>query len=381
MVACEVIELFNHVSTRRTSDQEANDKPMPRLRRRGQQTERGANMQMFGKYRRREKDATADRTATRAAMLSVAMIPRMVQRIAGKTPGKHVVRILCFLVCLCSYDARSMDSWTFFQDADRPVKAVAIGDSITAYTQGSFVAFLQAACPRLEVVNLGKSLLGADALHERFLQQVLRNPRIDLHGDQTVWMIYQGGLNSVEDPATTNHAIRWTFIDAHRAGLKVMGLSLLPWGAEHDRRWRETRGLTTWSRTRQVVDFVMGRLSPREALGLYVQNHPARWEAEELPDIAVDVYDSALRDRAAPLRQLPDVHTLVQHTAWVQLQLRDLSPAAQEETINAYAQQTLALPRWFMQERFQGLDHFHPNREGHRLAWIPMNPTASNISP
>ena len=45
-------------------------------------------------------------------------------------------------------------------------------------------------------------------------------------------MIYQGGINSVEDPALTNHHIRWTFVDAHRTGLKVMGISLLPWGSE-----------------------------------------------------------------------------------------------------------------------------------------------------
>ena len=72
---------------------------------------------------------------------------------------------------------KPMGSWTF-NDPGRPVKAVAIGDSIAAYTQGSFVAFLQAACPRLEVVNLAKPLIGADVIRERFLQQVLHNPRL-----------------------------------------------------------------------------------------------------------------------------------------------------------------------------------------------------------
>src|SRR5262249_32202277 len=172
----------------------------------------------------------------------------------------------------------------------------------------------------------------------RFLQHVLHNPRLDLHGNQPIWMIYQGGLNSVEDPARTNQYIRQTFIDAHRAGFKVMGISLLPWGSESDRRWRATRGLTTWASTQQVVGFLMGRLSHGEGLGPYANNHPPRWQAEELPDIAVDVYDSALRDHDAPLRQLPDVQTLVRQTPWVQLQLRGLAPAAQEDHLNAYAQ-------------------------------------------
>jgi hypothetical protein len=262
--------------------------------------------------------------------------------------------------------AQPLDSWTF-NDADRPVKAVAIGDSIAAYPQGSFVAFLQAACPRLEVVNLAQPLIGADAIRERLIQQVLRNPHIDLHDEQEVWMIYQGGINSVQDPAKTNHHIRWTFVDAHRAGLKVMGISLLPWGSERDRRWREIHGLKTWYSTRQVVDFVMGRLSPTEALGPYARHHPGMWQADELPDIAIDVYDSALRDREAPLRQLSDVQSLMRHTPWIQAQLYGLSEAEQDDKISTYVRQTLALPRWYLHKRFQALDHFHPNREGHRL--------------
>ena len=296
----------------------------------------------------------------------------MVPRIADKVSLKHAFRIMCFVTCLYTMAisianaAQPLSSWTF-NDADRPVKAVAIGDSIAAYPLGSFVAFLQAACPRLEVVNLAKPMLGAEAIRERFIHQVLHNPHINLSDEQEVWMIYQGGLNSVEEPTMTNHHIRWTFVDAHRAGLQVMGISLLPWGSEHDRRWREINGLKTWYHTRQVVDFVMGRLSPTDALGPYATTHPARWQAEELPDIAVDVYNSALRDREAPLRQLPGVRTMVRQTPWIEPQLHGLSQADQEEKINTYVRQTLALPRWFMHARFQASDHFHPNRDGHRL--------------
>ncbi len=309
-------------------------------------------------------------TPASAVMHYAPIILIIVHKIAGMVPLKRAVRPMCVLVCLMAVPIASatqhLGSWTF-HNADRPVKAVAIGDSITAYTQGSFVMFLQAACPHLEVVNLAKPFIGADAIREHFVQQVLRNPRSNLHATQEVWLIYQGGLNSVEDPAMTNHHIRATFVDAHRAGLHIMGISLLPWGSEHDRRWRETRGLRTWYSTRQVVDFVMGRLSPTAALGPYAKNHPARWQAEELPDIAVDVYDSVLRDRDAPLRQLLDVHAAVRHTPWIQAQLHGLSQAQQEDKISAYVQQTLALPRWFMHKRFQALDHFHPNRDGHRL--------------
>ena len=91
------------------------------------------------------------------------------------------------------------------------------------------------------------------------------------------------------------------------------------------------------------------------------------WQAEELPDIAIDAYDSILRDREAPLRQLPDVHTLVRHTPWIQVQLQSLSEAAQQEHIKTYVQQTLALPQWFLHKRFHAMDHLHPNREGHRI--------------
>src|SRR5215510_13527182 len=213
--------------------------------------------------------------------------------------------MLCLLLCLCSivvhmvHAVPPLGAQTF---TDRPVKAIGLGDSIMAYPQGSFIDFLQAACSQLEVVNLAQPRLGADEIRQRFTSQRLSRPPFDHGHKQDRWLIYQGGLNSVETPAMTNEQIRQTFVAAHRAGLKVMGLSLLPWGSENDRRWSEVDGLRTWYSTRQVVDFVLGRLSPAEALGPYVKQHPAEWNTEELPDIAVDVYDSALRDLEAPLR-------------------------------------------------------------------------------
>jgi hypothetical protein len=236
-----------------------------------------------------------------------------------------------------------------------------------AYPQGSFIDFLQAACSQLALINLAQPRLGAEAIRQRLTTQRLSSPPFDRDHKQDRWLIYQGGLNSVETPARTNEQIRQTFVAAHRAGLKVMGISLLPWGSEHDRRWSEIDGLQTWHSTRQVVDFVLGRLSPAEALGPYGKHHPAEWNAEELPDIAVDVYDSALRDFAAPLRPAQDVRTLVRQTPWIQRQFRGLLPAEQEEHVTALVNQTLALPQWFMHKRFHAVDHIHPNRDGHRL--------------
>ena len=72
------------------------------------------------------------------------------------------------------------------------MKAVALGDSITVYPHESFVLFLQAACPRLAVVNLAQPRLGAEAIRAQFRQQVLRNPRLHVHDAQEVWLIYSG---------------------------------------------------------------------------------------------------------------------------------------------------------------------------------------------
>ena len=54
-----------------------------------------------------------------------------------------------------------------FKKADRPVKAVIVGGSVSAWPRGGYGQFLQAACSRVEVVNRGKAKLGAKALRKR----------------------------------------------------------------------------------------------------------------------------------------------------------------------------------------------------------------------
>ncbi len=262
--------------------------------------------------------------------------------------------------------AQTKGYWSF-QHAQRPVKAVAIGDSIMAFPFGSYTAFLQAACPNLEVVNRAKTSLGAVKLHTWFVEQVVRNPRLRRSQEQDIWLLYQGGLNGVEAPELTNEYIRRTFVAAHQAGLNVLGVSLLPWGSDKDRRWRGVRGLRMWQKTRLVVDFVMGRLAPKQALGSYAKRHASVWQAEEQADIAVDVYDSPIRDHEAPLRKAPRMHAAIRRAAWLRPHLRALPPEEKTRRIAAYVQQSLEIPRWYIKRHLRAIDHFHLNREGHRI--------------
>ena len=72
---------------------------------------------------------------------------------------------------------------------------------------------------------------------------------------------------------------------AHRRGLGVVGLSLTPWGDDSDRkRWRGIEGLTYLGHTQKVVDFVLGRSTPEDALGNYTRKRKresASFDADE----------------------------------------------------------------------------------------------------
>ena len=253
-----------------------------------------------------------------------------------------------------------------FKKHDRPIKAVIIGGSISAYTAGNFGEYLEAACPKLEVVNKAKSRLGAHHLYQRFQRQVLRNPRLNLKAHET-WLLYHGGLNSVGAPHRTNDAIRKTFLEAHQAGIKVVGLSLLPWGSERDRRWRGARGLKTHHQTRLVVDFVLGRLKPKAALGYHYRGVDNAWAPGELPLISVDLYDTMIRDAGASRRTGYSLARSVKRNPWVKSQLANLSAEDKDRLLGSYVEQAHALPQWFMRKDIQYMDHFHPNSVGHRM--------------
>ena len=86
-------------------------------------------------------------------------------------------------------------------------------------------------------------------------------------------------------PEKTNHYIRQLFVLAHRRGMKVLGLSLTPWGdpRKDKNRWRGPVALDSKRDTQKVVDFVMGRLTPREALGVNVDKRGDPEAPLELP--------------------------------------------------------------------------------------------------
>src|SRR5690606_7825202 len=159
-----------------------------------------------------------------------------------------------------------------FKHKDRPVKVVVLAGSIGAWPKQPYADRLAAMCSNVEVRNLSKVGFGAFQLRQRFKQQLLDNPYVNLRDPELeYWLVFQGGLNSVGTPERTNHDIRTLFLLAHARGLKVVALSLTPWGDDSDaKRWRGIAGLRYLRATRTVVDFVLGTLTPRQALGEYV---------------------------------------------------------------------------------------------------------------
>lgn len=258
-----------------------------------------------------------------------------------------------------------------FKLADRPVKVVVLAGSIGAWPKQPYAARMQQLCRNVEVKNLSKVGFGAGALRQRFKQQVLdRLPQLRAPG-QELWLVFQGGLNSVGTPQRTNHDIREMFVLAHAKGFKVVGLTLTPWGEETDKRWAGVAGLRYLRATTRVVDFVMGTLSPADALGEFTRKRAAGaeagWAADERADVAVDLYRSALRDGAAAPRDLaPLEKALTRDRAW-QAAHADLAPEARAAALQADAALAAEIPRWFMRRELHSFDHIHPNTEGHRL--------------
>lgn len=258
-----------------------------------------------------------------------------------------------------------------FKLADRPVKVVVLAGSIGAWPKQPYAERLQKLCKHVEVKNLSKVGFGAFQLRLRFKQQVLeRLGQLKQPGTEH-WLVFQGGLNSVGTPERTNHDIREMFVLAHAKGFKVVGLSLTPWGDESDKRWVGVGGLRYLRATTRVVDFVLGALTPREALGDYARQRragaEASWELEEQADVAVDLYRSALRASGAPLRELAGLErALGKDRAW-QAAHATWAPDAQVAALQAEVAAAAEIPRWFLREELRSFDHIHPNAEGHRL--------------
>jgi hypothetical protein len=263
-------------------------------------------------------------------------------------------------------------TWRFHR-ADRPVKVVVLAGSVGAYPRDPYAEQLEGMCARIEVKNLSKTGAGVGALKRRFDQQVLANPRLDFRAQtgHEHWLLFGGGLNSVGSPHKSNKDARALFLKAHRRGFKVVALSPTPWGATSDPRWRGTEALRYRTATETMRDFMIGRSTPGEALGSYVSvrgDAPGRpWEQDELADVGVDLYDSALRDRGATPWPLDAARTaLARSSAWTRAHA-ELPPEAQTAALERDAARLSETPRWWMRPELHAFDHIHPNVEGHRL--------------
>jgi hypothetical protein len=264
-------------------------------------------------------------------------------------------------------------TWAF-HDATRPVKVVVLAGSIGAWGRGSYVHRLQRVCHRAEFRNLSATGHGAFALKQRFRSEVLDAPVPRVRQDDAErWLMFGGGLNSVGTPARTNRWIRDLFVQAHEHGWRVVGLSLTPWGDPKDPRFRGRTGVRHLRATRQVVDFVLGRSTPSEALGREAARRrggaDAPWEPAELADAVVDLYDSSLRDPSAPLSDLQEVRDALAAEgpsaspagAPVDEATRRAREQRQEEDARLLAQAR----RWELRPELRAFDHIHPNAQGH----------------
>lgn len=270
-------------------------------------------------------------------------------------------------------------TWRFRHD-DKPVKVVVLAGSIGAWPRQPYAEQLERICTRVEVRNISKTGLGALALKQRFDQQVIDNPHLRWNDEgQEHWLVFGGGLNSVGSPRSTNHHMRRLFEVAHRRGLQVVALTLTPWGDDRDKRWRGVEGLKSKHTTQAVVDFTMGRLTPEQALGALASKRrvaaDAPWDPSEIPDIAIDLYDSPLRDRDAALRDHDEMYALLAKSKEWQRAHNELDALQRENKLEADVQVVEEIPRWYMRTELRSFDHIHPNEQGHRLMAAVMCPS------
>lgn len=269
-------------------------------------------------------------------------------------------------------DDEEKPTWRF-RKADKKVKVVVLAGSIGAWQKGPYAKRFEQMCPNVEVKNLSQVGQGAYALKRRFVTQVMQNWNLDRKDESLEhWLVFHAPLNSVGMPEGTNHHMRDLFERAHGRGWGVIGLTLTPWGDHEDdrKRWGGTNGLESYRNTKLVVDFMMGRLDPKTALGHNEKNreHPGTsWSESEMPDIAVDLYDSPLRDPDAPARDVEKLRAaLAKDRGWAKAHEK-LSPAQREAALDRDAALAASLPQWYLRPELRSFDHIHPNEKGHEL--------------
>jgi hypothetical protein len=241
---------------------------------------------------------------------------------------------------------------------NKPVRVVVGGGSISMYFKGNYGQFLAHGCKNIEVVNRAKVGAGGRALVKRLRNAVLGDRKLmkQLAAKES-WLLFQGGLNSVFSPETTNHYLAQMFKLASDSGIRTIALSLTPWGRNGTARFDGFEGVRFVRATKRVNAFLAGQLTPDRALGRRAKKHAHEWLKGERPEIYVDVFNSALRDKGAKLR---DAKPLQRGFA----RSRYRRQKANKAKLVREAQQ---VPRNYMKKRFQSFDHIHPRSEGHRL--------------
>lgn len=271
--------------------------------------------------------------------------------------------------CVSGYTCDDPE-WRFTYQSRR-VKVVLLAGSIGAFQDEPYARLIHEWCENAEIRNLSRVGYGAFQLHQIWTQEVVRNPRFPVRVPGIeLWLWWNGGLNSAAAANRTNRYIRRAFMEAHRLGIRVVGMTLTPWGSlDDERRWGGARALDTLRNTRRIVDFVMGRAEPRDALGPYVSDRAvpdAPWTAAEMADVRIDLFDSPLRDANASLRDVAEMRRILERDARYRERTRDLDELARNQRLEADARALAEVPRWFLRREYRGFDAVHPNREGHR---------------
>ncbi len=145
----------------------------------------------------------------------------------------------------------------------------ALGDSLTDSRSGGggYLDVLRRACPESSFINFGKGGDMTNQMRRRMEAEIL--PQRDSLGLNTL-LVY-GGVNDLYSDLTagrTNDRIEedleGIYVDARRAGLRVVAITVSPWGGfskyYNERRGQNTQLLNSWILSRVAkgsVDVVM----------------------------------------------------------------------------------------------------------------------------
>lgn len=241
---------------------------------------------------------------------------------------------------------------------DRAVRVVVIGGSISMYYKGNYGEFLQHGCKNIEVVNHAKVGAGGRALVKRFREVVLDDKKLMKQlAAKEAWVLFQGGLNSVFSPESTNWHLAQLFKLATDSGMQTMALSLTPWGSDKDSRFQGFEGVRFVRATKRINRFLAGKLSPDRALGRRAAKHPHEWMKGEVPQRFVDVFNTDIRDQAAALRPAAPLEKAFARSRY----------RKKNGNKAALVQEARAVPRNFMKASYSDFDHIHPKSKGHRV--------------